>query len=260
MASSRSLRALVVAAGALICIGAGPAEPTAAEMKVLKRAAGPNPTERDLKAADKIIGKYPVSQERLDASIKQLEQGYADAKTTSTGNAPKQLDLLRLPATDTISALSYCAFFIRYLNSSDPSPIEEAHRRVGFQPSQAKAFETAKLVGFGDLFPTIDPLSLSFDRTVGGDLRERVFFDSGTGNCSVLSREADASDKLVAWLRSSESGLAELPTRNKAWKVYGYKQPTAWEQSIRVFNAVPTKAMAGAGVTSATVVAIVGLP
>lgn len=256
----RPLRALVVAAGALACIGAGPVGPTAAEKKVLERAAGPNATERDVDAAMKVVEKYPVSQADLDTSIKQMEQAQADARSSSSENSRKRISSLRLPATDTASALSYCAFVIRYINSRDSAPLQEARGRVGFQPSNAKAVEAAKLVNFGDLFPTLDPLLLSFDRTVGGALNERVFFDSGRGNCSVLSREAGAYDKVTAWLNTPESGLVELPTRNKGWKVYGYRQPTSWEQSIRVFNAIPTKAMTSAGFTSAIVVAVVGLP
>jgi hypothetical protein len=196
--------------------------------------------------------------DRLSQLMDGLDQAMAEAKAEAARSAAAEFAQLRLPVTDHLSAVQYCAFQLRSIGAA-PELLNQARARSGFGPAEPPvAPAVIDAIDFGALFPTLRDPPL-FDRKLAG---RRVYADNAVGACTLLTfDEPGAAERTRAWLASPASGWVERRGRRRApWRVYAVRDPTLLQDTLVIFEALVPEPARAQGVSAVHVVAMAGLP
>jgi hypothetical protein len=202
-------------------------------------------------------------QAQLDARLAAMNASIAAAQRESQATLAPELAQLSLPVRDHLSAVQYCAFMIRHLNTPDPAPILAARTQAGWLDAVKGAPLAEGLdesIEWGSLGMRLEhPYFSKTNTDLGGP---RVYIATQDGACTILTtNDPGASERTLAWLGSAKSGWKEFPHgREQRWRFFKVRNPNTWSAGIAIFHAVVPPAAQKAGVSSADVIAMTGLP
>lgn len=204
-----------------------------------------------------------ITQERMDASLAAMDTSFSAAARAASESAPGDLKRLALPVRDHLSAVQYCSFMIRHINATDPTPLKEARARAGWLDSKDQPPEDASAaIDWGALFPSLRMPPGYFPKSASAASGPKVYYDAEVGVCALLStNDAGADERTLAWLASPASGWKERrQPKGSPWRLFMLRDPNIFTDNLAVFHAVLPDAAKRAGISSADVVVMIGLP